>query len=191
MPSTKGYVLQGNGLEAITTWARGYERISLDLGTGDGRFARDLARRDPAQGVIAVDTAGANLRDTARRAPDNAHFIVNDALDLPAPLIELAEQVTINFPWGSLLCALLAADDRVLSILRGKRCTIRVNAGAMEEAGYGFDDGVQALIKAIRRTNPRSLTWRVIGRDELKKVPTTWAKRLAFGRDPRAVVVEV
>ena len=61
----------------------------------------------------------------------------------------------------------------------------------MEEAGFGFDDGVQALLAVMRQTSPRSLRWRVIGRDELKQVPTTWAKRLAFGRDPRAVMVEI
>jgi hypothetical protein len=103
----------------------------------------------------------------------------------------LAGQVTINFPWGSLLRALLVGDDRVLGRLRGRDCTIRVNAGAMAEAGFGFDDGVQAVITALRRTNPHSLRWQVIGREELRRVPTTWAKRLAFGRDPRAVVVEV
>jgi hypothetical protein len=191
MPSSKGYVLQGNDLEAIAAWAREYERISLDLGTGDGRFARDLARRNPAQGVMAVDTAGVNVRDAARRAPENARFIVGDALYLPEDITRLATTVTINFPWGSLLHALLAGDERLLTCLFGKRCAVRINAGAMEEAGYTFDEGIQALLAALRGTSPRSLSWRVIEREELKQMPTTWAKRLAFGRDPRAVVVKV
>ncbi len=189
--SAHGILLQGIDLEEISAWARGYERVTLDLGAGDGRFARDLAGRCPAEAVIGVDTAGANLREAIRRSPENARFVVGDALALPEPLVELADRVTINFPWGSLLRALLEGDERLLPVLAGRECVIRVNAGAMAEAGYRFEDGIEALLRTLRRDHPRRLRWHEIERDDLRRIPTTWAKKLAFGRDPRAVVAKV
>jgi SAM-dependent methyltransferase len=189
--TAQGILLHGIDLEEVAAWARGYERVTLDLGTGDGRFARELAGRCPVEGVIGVDTAGANLREAIRRSPENARFLVGDALALPEPLVELADQVTINFPWGSLLRALLEGDERLLPVLAGRECVILVNAGAMAEAGYRFENGIEALLRTLRRGHPRGLRWREIERDELRRIPTTWAKRLAFGRDPRAVEVVV
>jgi hypothetical protein len=63
-----------------------------------------------------------------------------------------------------------------------------VNAGAFAEAGYAYDAGIEQLtsnlVTANRRVQVRHLT-----REDLRQVPSTWAKRLAFGRDPRAVEI--
>lgn len=187
---TRSRLETGVDLEAISAWARRYEAIVLDLGAGDGRFARALVESRPEAGVIAVDTCGENAVRELRRAPENLRFIVADALTLPDELHALASETTINFPWGSLLRAMLAGDERLYRVLGRQALTIRVNAGAIAEAGYDFDAGSAALLRAVRRATPATLRTRRLDRADLKQIPSTWAKRLAFGRDPRAIEIK-
>ena len=44
----------------------GYNHISLDLGTGDGRYVRTLAERHPERFSIGVDACRENLREHSR-----------------------------------------------------------------------------------------------------------------------------
>lgn len=173
--------------EALAGWASQFESIALDLGAGDGRFARESAIACPRTGVIAIDTCGANAGVQLRRAPANLRFIVADASTLPDEVPALADEITINFPWGSLLRALLTGDAPVLGQLAGRSFTVRVNAGAFAEAGFDFASGVALLRARLESIADRRLIVRHLERDDLRRLPTTWAKRLAFGRDPRAI----
>ena len=174
-------------------------RVWLDLGTGDGRFARWLASAHPMDRVIGVDACYANLREAMRRAPANASFLIADILELPpdvlATLTELAPQVaqvTINFPWGSLLRGLLPEDGRLLAKLTtftqpGAVIEARLNGGALAEIGWQLDNAGQAIQRGLREAGFAMQAPIVLGAAELHAYPTTWAKRLAFGRDPRAL----
>ncbi|HEY3474174.1 MAG TPA: class I SAM-dependent methyltransferase, partial [Anaerolineales bacterium] len=42
-----------------------YDRVLLDLGTGDGRYARILARRFPGWFIIGLDACRENLRENS------------------------------------------------------------------------------------------------------------------------------
>jgi hypothetical protein len=64
---------------------------------------------------------------------------------------------------------------------------VRLNAGALAEAGWRLEEGVDRVrdvlaVNGFAVRPPITLT-----AGELKALPTTWAKRLAFGRDPRAM----
>ncbi len=171
----------------LAGWTGQFEAIALDLGAGDGRFARELALAHARTGVIAIDTCGANAAAQLRRAPANFRFFVADASLLPDKVPALADEITINFPWGSLLRALLTGDAPVLGQLAGRSFTVRVNAGAFAEAGFDFASGVALLSTRLESIADRRLIVRHLERDDLRRLPTTWAKRLAFGRDPRAI----
>ena len=174
-------------IHSLVNWASNYERVVLDLGTGDGAYVRHLATRQLSTAVIGVDTCGANATINTRRVPGNARLLIHDALAIPDDLTKLANLTTINFPWGSLLRALLDGDECLLSTLAGKRCEIRVNAGALAEQGCAFEAGIEAIRTSTRSLSPARLTTELLDHDALHSFPTTWAKRLAFGRDPRAV----
>jgi 16S rRNA (adenine(1408)-N(1))-methyltransferase len=172
---------------SIAAWAAAYDAVALDLGSGDGAYVRHLAIRQPETAVIGIDTCGENAQATIRRLPDNARLIVHDALAIPDELAALAGAISINFPWGSLLRALLDADARLLRTLYGKHCASRINAGALAEQGYGFESGILAIRHSLRRLSPTRLTVEPLDAQALRALPSAWAKRLAFGRDPRAV----
>ncbi len=177
----------------------GYERAWLDLGTGDGRFVRWLAAQHPTDLVIGLDACFANLREASRRAPANLCFLVADALEPPpeieAALLSLApqiERVTVNFPWGSLLRGLLPEDGRLLSRLTalttpGTRLELRLNGGALTEIGWRLEDAGRAICRGLREAGFAMRAPVALGAAELRACQTTWAKRLAFGRDPRAL----
>ncbi len=173
-------------LDALLAWADAYSSLTLDLGAGDGRFARELARNAPERAVIAVDTCEANARRELRRMPENARFVVADAIGLPQPLLTRASLITVNFPWGSLLRALLDESHPLMATIARRSIVVRVNGGALEEAGYDVDTGKTRLLSAMRRAGADASV-RTLEASDLRQVPTTWSKRLAFGRDPRAI----
>jgi predicted RNA methylase len=169
-----------------------YTRIILDLGTGDGRFVRYLAERNPHWFVIGVDSCRENLREHSRAKLPNALFVIASAQELPRELSGLVSHITINFPWGSLLESLLNSDSNLMcglaSISRSvTSIDLRLNGGAMAEAGTVLETGAEKIQHNLLRAG-----WQVnhpIQMDAhlLRGFPTTWAKRLAFGRDPRAI----
>lgn len=166
-------------------------RVHIDIGTGDGRFARHIAQTYPSCFAIGVDACRENLVEVSRRAPSNALFVIANARALPPELRGLAYQVTVNFPWGSLIEGLLEPESGVLAGLRaiarpGAALDIRLNAGALAEAGWTLENGTTRVYENLvsggfTMQAPAAMTAR-----DLKDFPTTWAKRLAFGRDPRA-----
>lgn len=169
-----------------------YASAHLDLGTGDGRFARHIAQTHPNTFVIGVDACRENLYEVSRRAPANALFVIANALALPPELDGFAAQITINFPWGSLLEGLVADDAGLLDGLArlarpNAALDVRLNGGALAEVGFSLEAGA-ARVREVLAVNGFTMRAPVTLRaDDLKRFPTTWAKRLAFGRDPRAV----
>jgi 16S rRNA (adenine(1408)-N(1))-methyltransferase len=166
--------------------------VLLDLGTGDGRFVDDWARRGPAGLAIGIDACREQLAERSRRAPANALYLIANALALPAELDGLATRLTINFPWGSLLTGLLAGDSALCSRLPmltrpGARLEVRLNAGALAEAGWTLEAAGVRIRQVLRAAGFAISAPVPLGAAELCACPTSWARRLAVGRDPRAL----
>ena len=177
---------------ALADRLAGYNRIHIDIGTGDGRFVSHIAQTRPDTFAIGIDACRENLVAISRRAPENTLFVIANARALPAELYGIAAQVTINFPWGSLFDGLLIGDPALLDGLRNVMrpnagLEIRLNGGTLTQAGYSLEDGTHQ-VRAVLAQNgfvvqsPVTMT-----AADLKAFPTTWAKSLAFGRDPRAL----
>ena len=172
-----------------------YNQIILDLGTGDGRYARSLAQAHADWFVIGVDSCRENLREHSQAKLQNLLFIIASAQDLPHELDGLVSHITINFPWGSLLESLLAADPKLIrglkSISRTKASlNVRLNGGALAEAGKTLEAGTDKINYNLYQAGWQLEPPVLMDANALKKFPSTWAKRLAFGRDPRALVLK-
>jgi 16S rRNA (adenine(1408)-N(1))-methyltransferase len=194
MQCVRGKALYEMQRSEIVAWASRFPHVMLDLGTGDGRYVRDVARQEPLTGVIGVDLCAANLRQSSRVAAGNALFVVADALALPNELRGLADRVTIHFPWGSLLRGLLQGEDRLLAglMMAGKddmAIEIALNAGALAEEGCLLEEGSARVIAALRDTGLCVSEVARLDAEALRRWPTSWAKRLAYGREPRAIVI--
>lgn len=192
MESIRGRKSLGLDFDGLMVQITGSDRIHLDLGTGDGRYVHTLAEKNPGWFVIGVDTCRENLRDHSRAKLQNVLFLIADAQELPCELKGLVAQVTINFPWGSLLEGLLTCNSRLYAGLAALSRSItsfdiRLNGGALAQAGWTLEPGVERI-----RTNMIGMGWHVntpvmMDACALQAFPSTWAKRLAFGRDGRTI----
>ena len=171
----------------------GYGAVLIDVGTGDGRYVLHVARPSPTWFAVGVDACRDNLRKASRKAPSNALYVIANALALPKEELDgMASKVTINFPWGSLLTGLLNGEpvllEGLLAISRpGATLEVRLNAGALAEAGYTLESGGARIRQALHEGG-FEVAGDLLRLDarQLRQCPTTWAKRLAYGRDPRA-----
>ena len=171
-----------------------YKRIVLDLGTGDGRYARTLAGAHTNWFVIGVDACRENLREHSQAKLQNLLFVIASAQELPRELNGLVSHVTINFPWGSLLESLLAGDSKLVHGLKtvsreGASLDLRLNGGALAEAGKTLESGTDKIYYNLFQAGWQVEQPVMMDAHALKTFPSTSAKRLAFGRDPRAMMI--
>lgn len=192
METLRGKHASNMDAPALAQRLAGYQTVHLDLGTGDGRYAAHIARTQPAAFAIGLDACRENLADSSRRAPPNTLFVIANASALPAELDRLAAAITINFPWGSLIEGLLEGQPALLAGLTRAAASraaldIRLNGGALAEAGWSLDAGVRRVRDVLAASGFAMQAPAALAAGDLKTFPTTWAKRLAFGRDPRAL----
>lgn len=184
----------------------GYSRDVVDIGTGDGRFVYELARTHPEWFCIGIDPARENLEQYSAkiyRKPNkgglpNVLYVIASAEDLPPELEGLAREIHINFPWGSLLQAVVLADQQVLANIArisspaGSlemlintsifRDPIPIKVQELPELTLDYIDKV--LAPAYAEAGITIVERRVLSEEEMKQVQTTWGKRLVYGKDP-------
>ena len=194
METIQGKVSLDLDLNGLNDHIKNYQRVLLDLGTGDGRYVRFLANQHPDWFLIGVDTCRENLCEASRRRLPNSLFVIASAQNLPQELYRLACHVTINFPWGSLLDSLLTSDEALLNGLASisklnAQIDIHLNGGALAEAGTNLDVGTKTIHETMNRRGWNIKNPYLLDHHALRNFPTTWAKRLAYGRDPRAMAL--
>ena len=194
METIRGRVSHDLDLNGLNDLLTNYNRLVLDLGTGDGRYVRTLAQSHPDWFVVGVDACRENLHEHSRARLANMLFVIANAQELPCEFSGLFSHVTINFPWGSLLEGLLAAEPGLMcgltSIARPEaQIEIHLNGGALAEAGTSLEDGSEIIYENMNRHGWNVRSPRLMDNNVLKNFPSTWARRLAYGRDPRAIVL--
>ncbi|MGO9874934.1 MAG: hypothetical protein ACLPVY_14165 [Acidimicrobiia bacterium] len=182
-----------------------YSKTSVDVGTGDGRFAYHLASADPDRFVIGVDALAEPMgarAATATRKPvkggrPNLVFVHAAIELLPAELERAADEVYVQLPWGGLLEGIVLARPDVLGGIAtlcrtGARLMVTLNGeiwvdstparyGQLPVPTPGYVAEVVApgfALVGIRLGGARYSTVA-----ETKQLSTTWAKRLGHGRD--------
>jgi len=170
----------------------GYQHIGLDLGTGDGRFVCRMAEQNRDKFFVGIDSCRENLRLNSGRKLSNALFVIDSAQSLPKELNGLASHLSINFPWGSLLESLLNSDaclaDGLLSVTRPcASMDILLNGEALSATGWKLESGADQIERVLNASGWMTKSHSRLNANLLRTIPTTWAKRLAFGRDPRAI----
>ncbi len=93
----------------------------MDVGAGDGAATVRTAKSDPSTFAIAVDASTDALvrgsRVALRGRLPNTLFVVTAIETLPHEFDGVADLVTVNFPWGSLLRGIACGDDAVIGPL--------------------------------------------------------------------------
>ena len=184
------------------------EGVIIDIGTGDGRYVYQSARRHPNKFYIGIDPNTRPLekisekihRKPAKGGAPNVLFIQSAIEDLPDELNGVADEVHVHFPWGSLLRAVAMGDVGLLQNLR-RICA----AEALLEVVIGIDPvrdkselerlGVQPLtlevVDTVLGRHYAAAGFEIIERGiiaaaEWPKFETSWAKRLQ-GNEQRPI----
>ena len=195
METIRGRRSHDIGLIELSEQLAGYSQIQLDLGTGDGRFVCSMAEKQRDTFFIGVDACRENLRANSHKKLSNAIFVIANAQALPLELNGLASHITVNFPWGSLLESLLNNDacllHGLLAITRPyAEMDIHLNAEALRTAGWTLESGADQVERVLNDIGWKTKSRSSLNSQILRSIPTTWAKRLAFGRDPRAIALK-
>lgn len=173
-----------------------YRKLVLDIGTGDGKHALQLARQRPDQLVIGLDAAKDNLRKVSARADAaNLLFIWAAVEQLPPELTGLGE-LHVLMPWGSLLRGMLDEGSPVLGEL-ANRCladagflvTLNLHAWRppVPEVGKHAEPTPQSAMAELARTYARH-GWRLdaaryLDGAGIAELATSWTRRLNSSRD--------
>ena len=184
----------------------GYPRVIVDIGTGDGKFVYEMSRAHPEWFYIGIDPARENLEEYSAkiyRKPNkgglsNALYLIASVEDLPTELEGLAEVIYINFPWGRLLEAVILADQQMLLNVAmisnpGASMEMLINTGifrspipirvqGLPELTLDYIDRI--LVPAYAKADITIVQRRALSEKGMTEVRTTWAKRLAYGKDP-------
>ena len=172
----------------------------LDLGTGDGRAVLARAAASPRDLVIGVDASAAAMAEASRRADrrriGNAVFLAAGADALPGSMLAgTADQVTVTFPWGSLLGGVLGKDAGALA---GVAAALAPGGGLEVLVSVVPSDGIPGIPDLCRDHEPviRS-AWAAAGLELTVFEPATaagiaasgssWARRLRAGGADRPV----
>jgi len=191
---------------ALREEASSFDRVVVDLGAGDGRFAYRLARAHPAWFCVSVDANADGMAERSYRAGrkasrggiTNVRFIRAAVERLPAALDGLADEITVLYPWGSLLKAVIRPHPELIGCIArlgkpGALLRVRINASAMSDGaiGAGLDTHMPTDGEMIARLLPAyaGAGIRIIARraDDPDEVQTSWGRRLHHG-DARPVI---
>ena len=156
------------------------EGVIIDIGTGDGRFVYQSARRNPKKFYIGIDPNTRPLekisekihRKPAKGGAGNVLFIQSAIEDLPDELNGVANEVHVHFPWGSLLRAFVTGDVDVLRNVR-RICSL----GAMLEVVVN-DPIADQPIERYRSAGFEVLEHGPVPAAQWSEFETTWARRL-------------
>jgi 16S rRNA (adenine(1408)-N(1))-methyltransferase len=199
-------------IDAPPFWRAGIEHdgrpVVLDLGAGDGRWVYDSARADPSRYFIAVDPDADALSESAYRASrkparggvNNAAFVIAAVERLPSELGGIAALIRVNFPWGSLLRAVLEPDAALIRAI----AALAAPGGTFEIVlSYHPDHDTSAfigdplppltseyiestLVPAYLAAGLEITEHRRLTQDEALAIPSNWGRRLLHAR-PRDV----
>ena len=140
-------------------------------------------------------------RRASRGGPANALFVVAGAERLPDELRGLADELTILFPWGSLLRGTLALDDAVpasagiASLLAPDGIATAFvsieDRDGLELPRLDAEGACEALRERWSRHGLELCGLRQSTPAELTATRSSWARRLAAGRDRVAWRIEL
>ena len=171
----------------------------VDLGTGDGRAVLARAAASPRDLVIGIDADVRSMAEASRRAArdtrggavSNALFVAAAAESIPPELAGIATELTVTFPWGSLLRGALGLPDARAAtagigalVAAAGRATLLLSVTPRDRiAALERLDGaaLDRLARAHAASGLRLVEARPATRDEILSVRSSWARRLGAG----------
>jgi len=178
-----------------------YQKVVIDIGTGDGRFVYKKALENKDVFYIGIDPSQKQLKTFSkkgvRKKLKNILFIIGSIELLPPELKNTADKIYIIFPWGSLLKSVTKPNSKILTNIK----SLLKNGGEIEIV-FGYDETLEPieterldlpsftrdyleniLIPEFKRSGFELKYIKEIKAEEMKNLESTWAKKLSFTKD--------
>ena len=142
--------------------------------------------------VVGLDASADAMARSSRRAPVNAVFVAA-AAERP-PLTGIAHEITVNFPWASLLRGVLGHDDAVLAgiaQLAAPGASITALVSVVARDGVPPVPPADELAAAYARNGLSLVGARPATAAEIAGSGSSWAKRLRAGAARPVTLVRV
>lgn len=195
----KSDTLTKNQLDEIVSK---YNKVIVDLGTGDGRFVLKNALKNPNNLYIGIDPSEKQLqiysKEANKKRLNNALFVVDSLQMLTSDLYNTADELFINLPWGTLLEQIVnPTKESILTMynLLKEEGTLQIVLGYQDQLEPGETERLNLpelnyeLIKDViypaftAYTDFELVDYNKIDKDELKQINSSWAKKLMHGSD--------
>ena len=169
----------------------------MDVGAGDGGYVLHRARTEPTTFAVAIDASADGLVRGAWRAKRagirNVAFLVDGVERLPRELHRVADEVTVHFPWGSLLRGLVGGSGAVvgpIASLMKAGAELRVLMSANDRDGVSeiTPSAVASRRVAYAEHGLHLIDARWASAGSVAESRSAWAKRVAAGRARHAVM---
>jgi 16S rRNA (adenine(1408)-N(1))-methyltransferase len=169
----------------------------VDVGAGDGGYVLHRARTEPTTFAIAIDASPGGLVHGAWRAKrariGNVAFLVDGVERLPRELDRVADEVTVQFPWGSLLRGLIDGSSAVvgpIASLMKPGAELGVLMSVIDRDGLSEITPSVVLSRRVAYAEHGlhliEARWASAG--TVAESRSAWAKRLAVGYARQAVI---
>lgn len=207
-------IVKGNKKENVTAGSlndlvKGYKKIIIDLGTGDGRYVYKKALENPTSFLIGIDPSAKQLETFSKKANrkrlENVLFCVGSIENVPHELKGVADELVIILPWGSLLQEIVVPKvetiEKVVELLQP-------NGEIIIILGYSLDSEPSEterlnlpeidkkyieknMLPVFEQAQLKLHSLQETQKNELKKIGTTWGNKLSFGTDRKIFRLEL
>lgn len=201
------YIIKGNkkeelNIDQLKILLNSHNKTIVDLGTGDGRFVFKNASENPNNLYIGIDPSEKQLETYSKEANKkrltNILFVLGSLEIFPQEMENVADYMYINLPWGSLLEGIVNPTKKsveTISKVLKPGSTLEITLGYHDEseptetARLSLPKLDEELIKETIYPMFAALgqldieKYRLITKENLKDMDTTWAKKLTFGND--------
>ncbi|MEZ6256020.1 MAG: class I SAM-dependent methyltransferase [Patescibacteria group bacterium] len=199
-------IVKGNKTIEYTTgefldFVKSWEKVVLDLGTGDGRYVYKNAKIAKDILWIGIDPSEKQLQEYSKKSLKeglgNVLFVLSSLENIEKDfegVSEFVDDLKVYLPWGSLLEHIIKATPTYLNNLRSLCKTdanFEVVLGYTEEAEptevdrLGLSEISEAYFEKIKPLY-KECGWYIreitlVSKEILGELDTTWGKRLKFG----------
>lgn len=177
-----------------------FEKVFLDIGTGDGRYIYKNALTNPNYLYIGIDPAS-NLkeyqREINRKRLQNAILLNSSIENFNPDLQDYFDEISIILPWGNLLKYTATVDldffskihkflkkDGLVEILFGfneeleEKETKRLNLPELTDKEINYLKNLYQNLEGFKLIRFEEVSFKA-----LDNLETTWAKKLSFGKN--------
>jgi 16S rRNA (adenine(1408)-N(1))-methyltransferase len=185
--------------------------VIVDIGTGDGRFVYRSAQQNPNRFYIGIDASAAALKEISTKATrrkqakgglNNVLFLQAAIENLPEELDEVADEIHVHFPWGSLLQAVATGADDALKNLRriaAPDCLLEIIIGLDETRDRTEIERLSlpqlsapylqnVLLPKYRAAGFETIESGVLSPADWTRLETSWARKLQVNAGSRKVI---